>query len=72
MALTVPRKRLGDGPPRFRIVPEAAGSQDYVLVFEEPVTAWAKVAAEEARPEGRTAAARPPMSATSDPPCRSW
>lgn len=48
MALTVPRKRLGDGPPRFRIVPEAAGSQDYVLVFEEPVTAWAKVAAEEA------------------------
>jgi alpha-mannosidase len=48
MALTVPRARLGDGPPRFRIVPEAAGSQDYVLVFEEPVTAWAKVAAEEA------------------------
>ena len=29
-------------------MPEVAGSQDYVLVFEEPVTAWAKVAAEEA------------------------
>ena len=48
MALTVPRGRLGDGAPRFRIVPEPAGSQDYVLVFEEPVTAWAKVSAEEA------------------------
>jgi alpha-mannosidase len=48
MALTVPRPRAGDGPPRFRVVPEVAGSQDYVLVFEEPVTAWAKVAAEEA------------------------
>ena len=48
MAVTLPRARLGDGPPRFRIVPEAAGSQDYVLVFEEPVTQWAKVAAEEA------------------------
>ena len=48
MALTLPRRQLGDGPPRFRIVPEAAGSQDYVLVFEEPVTPWAKVAAEEA------------------------
>ncbi len=48
MALTVPRARVGNGPPRFRIVPEVAGSQDYVLVFEEPVTAWAKVAAEEA------------------------
>jgi hypothetical protein len=48
MALTLPRRHLGDGPPRFRLVPEAAGSQDYVLVFEEPVTAWAKVAAEEA------------------------
>ena len=29
-------------------MPEAASSQDYVLVFEEPVAAWAKVAAEEA------------------------
>jgi alpha-mannosidase len=48
MALTLPRARLGKEPPRFRIVPEAASSQDYVLVFEEPVTAWAKVAAEEA------------------------
>ena len=48
MALTLPRRQLGDGPPRFRIVPEAAGSQDYVLVFEQPVTPWAKVAAEEA------------------------
>jgi alpha-mannosidase len=52
MALTLPRARLGDGPPRFRIVPEAAGSQDYVLLFEEPVTEWAKVAAEEAVLEG--------------------
>jgi alpha-mannosidase len=48
MALTIPRARIGSRAPRFRIVPEAAGSQDYVLVFEEPVTEWAKVAAEEA------------------------
>jgi alpha-mannosidase len=48
LALEVPRRQLGSGPPRFRLVPEAAGSPDYVLIFEEPVTAWAKVAAEEA------------------------
>ncbi len=48
MALTLPRRQLGDAPPRFGIVPEAAGSQDYVLVFEEPVAAWARVGAEEA------------------------
>jgi hypothetical protein len=48
MAVTLARRQLGDAPPRFRIVPEAAGSQDYVLVFEEPVTAWAKVTTEEA------------------------
>lgn len=48
LALALPRRQLGDGPPRFRLVPEAAGSQDYVLLFEEPATAWAKVAAEEA------------------------
>ncbi len=33
-------------------MPEAASSQDYVLVFEEPVTEWAAVAAEEAVLEG--------------------
>jgi hypothetical protein len=48
LALELPRREVGDGPPRFRLVPETAGSQDYVLVFEEPVAAWAKVAAEEA------------------------
>jgi alpha-mannosidase len=48
MTLTVPRRRLGDGPPRLRLVPEAAGSQDYVLVFQEAVTAGARVAAEQA------------------------
>ncbi|HYN03333.1 MAG TPA: hypothetical protein VE359_12870 [Vicinamibacteria bacterium] len=48
MAVTLPRRQLHDGPPRFRIVPETAASQDYVLVFEQPVTPWAKVAAEEA------------------------
>ncbi len=48
MALSLPRRALGDGPPRFRLVPEAAGSQDYVLVFEEPLRAWAGVVAEEA------------------------
>ncbi len=48
MALALPRRLLGEGPPRFRIVPEAAGSRDYVLVFEEPVAEWARVAAEHA------------------------
>jgi alpha-mannosidase len=48
MELSLPRRLLGEGRPRLSIVPEAAGSQDYVLVFEEPVRAWARVAAEEA------------------------
>jgi alpha-mannosidase len=48
LALSLPRRALGAAAPRFRLVPEAAGNQDYVLVFEEPVRAWAKVAAEEA------------------------
>jgi alpha-mannosidase len=48
LTLTIPRRRLGAGPPRLRIVPEAAGSQDYVLVYQEPVRAFARVAAEEA------------------------
>ena len=57
MALTVPRQRLGGAPPRFRIVPEAAGSQDYVLVFEEPVTRVGEGGRGGGRPEGRPAAA---------------
>jgi alpha-mannosidase len=48
MALSLPRRLLGDGPPRFRVEPEAAGSQDYVLVFEQSVAEWAKVGAEHA------------------------
>ncbi|MFN8092758.1 MAG: glycoside hydrolase family 38 C-terminal domain-containing protein [Vicinamibacteria bacterium] len=48
MTLTVPRRRLGSGPPRLRVEPEAAGHQDYVLVYQEPVRAFARVAAEEA------------------------
>ena len=48
MELSLPRRLLGEGRPRLSIVPEAAGNQDYVLVFEEPVRAWARLAVEEA------------------------
>ena len=52
MALTLPRRQLGDGPPRFRIVPEAAGSQDYVLVFEQPRDAVGEGGRGGGRPKG--------------------
>jgi len=52
MALVLPRRALGDKGPRFRLVPEAAGSQDYVLVFEEPLRRFARVAAEQALLKG--------------------
>jgi hypothetical protein len=52
MALALPRRVLADRPPRLRIEPEAAGSQDYVLVFEEPAAEWARVGAEHAVLEG--------------------
>ena len=37
MMLTVPRRGRRRGPPRFAVVGEAAGSQDYYMTFEEPV-----------------------------------
>lgn len=49
MVLTVPRRLLGPGPPRLSVVGEAAGSQDYYMAFQEPVRAWSRGVAEQAR-----------------------
>jgi hypothetical protein len=48
MWLTAPRSLFGTGAPRFRIVGEAAGSQDYYLGPKEPVRSWVRVRPEEA------------------------
>jgi alpha-mannosidase len=56
MVLTVPRRLIGPGPPRFSVVGEPAGSQDYCLVFEERVESWIRAKAEQARfKDGRRA-----------------
>jgi alpha-mannosidase len=49
MMLTLPRSRLADTPPRFSVVGEAAQNDDYYMVFQEPVRAWARATPEEAR-----------------------
>jgi len=48
MTLTAPRAYFGAGPPRFRVVGDAAGSIDYYLGPEQRVEAWTRVAPEEA------------------------
>ena len=48
MWLTAPRALFGTGVPRFRVVGEAAGSQDYYLGPQEAVEEWVRVRPEEA------------------------
>jgi len=48
MWLTAPRSLFGTGAPRFRIVGEAADSQDYYLGPKELVRSWVRVRPEEA------------------------
>ncbi len=56
MMLTVPRRMVGAAPPRFAVVGEAAGSQDYYLGPETPVEAYVRVRPEQARfKDGRRA-----------------
>lgn len=56
MRLSVPRRLVGSGPPRFSVVGEAAGSQDYYMTFEERVEPWIRARAEQARfADGRRA-----------------
>ncbi len=56
MMLTVPRRVVGAAPPRFAVVGEAAGSQDYYLGPETPVEAFVRVRPEQARfKDGRRA-----------------
>jgi alpha-mannosidase len=56
MMLTVPRRVVGAGAPRFAVVGEAAGSQDYYLGPETPVEAFVRVRPEQARfKDGRRA-----------------
>jgi alpha-mannosidase len=49
MMLTVPRRAVGAGAPRFSVVGEAAGSQDYYMTHEERVESWIRLRAEQAR-----------------------
>jgi alpha-mannosidase len=56
MMLTVPRRIVGAAAPRFAVVGEAAGSQDYYLGPETPVEAYMRVRPEQARfKDGRRA-----------------
>ncbi len=56
MMLTVPRRVVGAAAPRFAVVGEAAGSQDYYLGPETPVEAFIRVRPEQARfKDGRRA-----------------
>ena len=56
MMLAVPRRVVGAAAPRFAIVGEAAGSQDYYLGPETPVEAFVRVRPEQARfKDGRRA-----------------
>jgi len=48
MWLKAPRSLFGAGPPRFRIVGEAAGNQDYYLGQKSDVRSWVRVQPEEA------------------------
>ncbi len=48
MWLTAPRSVFGTGAPRFRVVGEAAGDQDYYLGQEQPVETWTRVRPEQA------------------------
>ena len=48
MWLTAPRSFFGTGAPRFRIVGEAANSQDYYLGPKAAVGSWVRVRPEEA------------------------
>ena len=48
MWLTAPRSFFGTAAPRFRVVGEAANSQDYYLGQKEPVRSWVRVRPEEA------------------------
>ncbi|MEW5982263.1 MAG: hypothetical protein AB1806_07815 [Acidobacteriota bacterium] len=48
MWLTAPRSFFGTGAPRFRVVGEAANTQDYYLGPQEPVREGTRVGAEEA------------------------
>jgi len=48
MWLTAPRMLFGSGAPRFRVVGEAAGNQDYYLGQKARAEAWVRVRPEEA------------------------
>jgi hypothetical protein len=48
MWFTAPRSFFGAGAPRFSVVGEAAGDQDYYLGQEQPVETWTRVRPEEA------------------------
>jgi alpha-mannosidase len=56
MMLGVPRRVVGTSAPRFSVVGEAAGSQDYYMTLQERVESWIRPRAEQARfKDGRRA-----------------
>jgi alpha-mannosidase len=67
MWVTLPRRALANGAPRFRVVGESAGSQDYFLLPEEQVQAWTRVRQEEVVLKGGIRGLRFEASHTSDP-----
>jgi predicted methyltransferase len=62
MILSVPRRLVASGRPRFSVVGEEAGSQDYYMTFLRPVTDWARVAGEQAILKGGGRAMRVEIS----------
>jgi hypothetical protein len=66
MWLTAPRSLFGTGAPRFRVVGEAADSQDYYLGPKEPVRSWVRVRPEEAVLAGGHRAVRLEISRVGD------
>jgi alpha-mannosidase len=67
MWLTLPRGAFGSGAPRFRVVGEAAGNEDYFLLPEERVEAWTRVRPEEVVLKGGARGLRVETSLVSDP-----
>jgi len=67
MWVTGPRSLFGTDAPRFSVVGEAAGSQDYYLGSEEPVRTFVRVRPEEAVFASGERAIRLEMSSASDP-----
>jgi hypothetical protein len=66
MMLTVPRRMVAAGPPRLRVVGEAADNRDYYMTFQERVETWTRARAEQAVFKDGRRAVRVEMSRAAD------